>query len=111
MIDRAVYAEDAEGITFLVGWKSLFRADENYARNLASDIRYTDARDVTPGMRYTYRVFPTFIAGGYEYGVPAMIDASSEQADLPARVQGLMVEATEDAPSSSLTLTWDPPLP
>ena len=109
VIDRAIYAED--GTTTPVGWKSLFRADENYARNLASDIRYTDARDVKPGMRYTYRVFPTFIADGYEYGVPAMIDASSEQADLPDRVQGLMVAPTEDDDgnqfTSSLTLTWN----
>ena len=108
VIDRAIYAEDG---TTLVGWKSLFRADENYARNLASDIRYTDARDVKPGARYTYRVFPTFIASGYEYGVPAMIDASSEQADLPDRVQGLMVAPTEDddgnQSTSSLTLTWN----
>ena len=80
---------------------------------LGTTLRYTDSRDIVPGMRYTYRVFPVFISNGPdEYGWPAEIHASSEQADVPIAVMGLDVKATEDADgnqsTSQLTLTWNP---
>ena len=80
---------------------------------LGTTLRYTDSRDIVPGKRYTYRVFPVFISNGPdEYGWPAEIHASSEQADVPAKVLGLNVAPTEDddgnQSTSSLTLTWNP---
>ena len=80
---------------------------------LGTTLRYTDSRNIVPGKRYTYRVFPVFISNGPdEYGWPAEIHASSEQADVPAAVQGLNVAPTEDddgnQSTSSLTLTWNP---
>ena len=102
VIDRS---EDG-GIT----WESISSVQP---LGLGTTLRYTDSRDIVPGMRYTYRVFPVFIGNGSdEYGWPAEIHASSEQADVPAAVQGLKVDATEDADgnqyATSLTLTWNP---
>ena len=79
VIDRAIYAED--GITLTpVGWKSLFRADENYANELGfADIRYTDSPETATTRRSPMQNTSTacspcsFItARGYEYGVPAI---------------------------------------
>ena len=95
VIDRS----SDQGVT----WERLARAD--HPSDLGTATSYTDSYQVTPGKKYTYRVFPVVILTGLDaYGLPAQIDASSEQADVPAKVTGLRVDADGQ---TKLKLTWN----
>ena len=98
VIDRS----DDAGVT----WEPLYRATD--PADLGTATTYIDIADVTPGTRYTYRVFPVVLTKGRTYqddfGLPAQINASSEEADVPDRVEGLEVE---DDGQTALKLTWD----
>ena len=94
-----------------VTWQSLYRA--TIPENLGAATTYTDANrtdhKVAPGTRYTYRVFPVGITPGTYYqddfGLPARIHASAEEATVPARVEGLRVTANGQ---TKLDLEWSP---
>ena len=84
-------------------WERLHRADQ--PNDLGHSTSYTDSDDITPGKKYTYRVFPVVILTGPDaYGLPAQIDASSEQADVPAKATGLRVDADGQ---TKLKLSWN----
>jgi hypothetical protein len=87
-------------------WEPLYRATD--PGDLGTATTYIDIADVTPGKRYTYRVFPVGITTGRthqdDFGLPAQINASSEEADVPDRVEGLEVVADGQ---TALKLTWD----
>ena len=86
-----------------VTWERLARADQ--PTDLGQSTSYTDSDEITPGKKYTYRVFPVVLLRGPDaYGLPAQIDASSEQADVPAKVTGLRVDADGQ---TKLKLTWN----
>ena len=78
-------------------WLRLANADA--PSDLGSTTRYIH-RNVKPGDKYTYRVFPWHKNA---FGIPQVIDASSQEADLPNPVRGLRV--TDDG-QSKLVLTW-----
>ena len=67
--------------------------------DLGATIEYTH-RGVTPGKRYTYRVFPE---QGHAFGLPMSIHASSEGAEVPDPVDGLTVTADGQ---KALVLNW-----
>ena len=95
VIDRS----SDQGVT----WERLARADQ--PTDLGTATSYTDSDDIMPGKKYTYRVFPVVLLRGPDaYGLPAQIDASSEQADVPAKVTGLRVDADGQ---TKLKLTWN----
>ena len=92
-------------------WKSVHRATQ--PTELGKSVSHTDfdssTNDVMPGIRYTYRVFPVVITDDEygeqdDFGLPAMIDASTEEAAVPDSVEGLEVVANEQ---TGFTLTWD----
>ena len=92
-----------------VTWQVLTRADT--PRDLGVSDTFTDSpgtnHKVIPGHHYVYRVFPVFIVDGPDaYGVPAVIDASSRGADLPAGVRNLDVDA---AGQTAFDLSWRAP--
>ena len=91
-------------------WQALFRATN--PADLGTATKYTDSRNVAPGVRYIYRVFPVFINNvNDEYGWPAEIHASSEQAGLPAAVKGLTISPKLDddgnPSTTTLVLRWN----
>ena len=92
-----------------VTWQVLTRADA--PNDLGTAATFTDSpgtnHKVIPGKHYVYRVFPVFIVRGPDaYGVPAVIDASSRGADLPAGVRNLDVDA---AGQTAFDLSWRAP--
>ena len=62
---------------------------------------YHRERKVIPGKRYTYRVFPE---QAHAFGLPKMIHASSEGAQVPNPVDGLTVTADGQ---TALVLNWN----
>ena len=99
---------EAATITQHTRWISLPNARR--PSDLGATTQYTH-KGVTPGKKYTYRVFPEFgshnvIQYDYRYGLPAMEEASSRAAPLPDPVQGLRVVANPDKPQTELKLTW-----
>ena len=86
-------------------WKALDRATD--PRDLGTDTEYTDRIDVAPGQQYRYRVFPVSITEGRsqdDFGLPATIEASAEEAEVPDPVTGLEVAANGQ---TGYTLTWN----
>ena len=67
--------------------------------DLGATTRYTH-KNVTPGKGYTYRVFPWH---EHLYGLPAKVDASSQESALPAPVRRLRVDADGQ---TALKLSW-----
>ena len=99
VIDRS----DDGGVT----WQAMHRATQ--PADLGTATTYTDSADVAPGTRYTYRVFPVYITSGIahqdDFGLPGQIHASSEEADVPARVENLR---TSSDGQTAIKLEWDP---
>ncbi len=90
-------------------WHSLPNARR--PSDLGATTQYTH-KGVTPGQKYTYRVFPEFGSHSvsrydYRYGVPRVEEASSREADLPGPVLGLTVVANPDNPQTELKLSWN----
>ena len=86
-------------------WEALRRADT--PNDLGTADTFTDNQDVTPGHKYTYRVFPVFIESGPDaYGIPALIEANSRGADLPGAARS--VRAVGDGQNACL-VTWRAP--
>ena len=105
----AIDYTDAAAINQHTMWKSLPNARR--PSDLGATTQYTH-KGVTPGKQYTYRVFPEFGSHNitrydYRYGLPAMEDAASKEADLPKPVQGLMVVPDPENPQTALQLTWN----
>ena len=99
VIDRS----DDGGIT----WEAMHRATQ--PADLGTATTYTDSADVEPGKRYTYRVFPVYITSGTahqdDFGLPGQINASSQEADVPERVENLR---TSPNGQTAIKLEWDP---
>ena len=90
-------------------WETLLGADK--PTELGTADTFTDSpsgdHDVVPGHEYTYRVFPAFIEEGpYAYGVPALIDANSQGADLPTAARSVSADADGQ---NACVVTWAPP--
>ena len=97
VVDRS----DDGGMT----WQPMARATS--PTDLGTDTVYRDRQMITPGQRYTYRVFPVVITSGNfqdDFGLPGQIAASSEQADVPDAVTGVKVVA--DGPRA-LKVNWN----
>ena len=62
---------------------------------------------MVPGHLYRYRVFPVFIESGPDaYGIPALIDASSQGAGLPTAARSVTAEADGQ---TACVVKWAPP--
>ena len=97
VVDRS----DDGGMT----WQPMARATS--PNDLGTDTVYRDRHMITPGQRYTYRVFPVVITSGNfqdDFGLPGQIAASSEQADIPDAITGVKVDADGQR---ALKVSWN----
>ena len=97
VVDRS----DDGGMT----WQPMARATS--PNDLGTDTVYRDRHMITPGQRYTYRVFPVVITSGNfqdDFGLPGQIAASSEQADIPDAIAGVKVDADGQR---ALKVSWN----
>ncbi len=90
-------------------WEGLRRADT--PTELGTGITFTDSpsgdHEVDPGHQYQYRVFPVFIESGPNaFGIPGLVNANSQGADLPGAAQSVRAEADGQ---TACVVKWAPP--